>query len=80
MGVSLPVLVEPLLPERGQEGAEQRGTEGRVNYGLNLVDDGIWTILTWRGDCLAGRGESGGHIEQELEDGIIQSFIVWHEF
>ena len=80
MGVSLPVSVEPLLPERLQEGGEECETEGRIEYGLNLTDDGIWASSMGWGDCLARRDNSGGHIEQELEDGIFRLFIVWHEF
>ena len=80
MGVRLSVSVEPLLAERGQEGSEQCGTEGCIKYGLNLTDAGTWTCPTRRGDCLARRGDSSGHIEEELEDGVVQLFVVRREF
>ena len=34
--------------------------------------------MRW-GDCLAGSGDPGGHIE-ELEDSIVQLFVVRREF
>ena len=66
VGVCLPVLVEPLLPECCQESCEQRGRKGCIKYGLGLADGGSSTGPAWWRDDLAGGDVAYGDIEDEL--------------
>ena len=72
----MPVPAEPLLPQRCQEGHEQRGAKGRIKYGLGLTDSRIGSGPARGGDRLTRRDIPNGRVEKELQEGVIHFVVV----
>ena len=76
MGFALPVPIEPLLPEHGEERRQESGTQRRVENALDLDNNGIWAgPPRYRGHGIGREGSSCG-VEEHLEQPVVHFFVV----